>query len=80
MLCVKLEISQGYTTTHGQPTIKIRKTNLSLQSTTGHARTKVLRVKLHGLFCLELSPVRGPTSAPRVANEWTRGASGKPKY
>jgi hypothetical protein len=37
-------------------------------------------VRRHGVCCLELSPVRAPTSAPRVADGWTRGAAGKSKY
>jgi hypothetical protein len=42
--------------------------------------TKVLRVGRHCVCFLELSPVRGPTSAPRVPDRGTRGAAGKSKY
>ena len=50
---------------------------------TGHyrpCRYKVLRVGRPCVCFLELSPVRGPTSAPRVADGWTRAAAGTSKY
>jgi hypothetical protein len=57
-----------------------RKASLSLPATTGCARTEVLTVGRPCVCFLELSPVRGATSAPRVADGWTRGAAGKSKY
>jgi len=46
--------------------------------TTGHYRLcqyKVLRAERHCVCFLELSPVRDPTSAPRVVDGRTRGAA-----
>jgi hypothetical protein len=62
----------------GQHHFDFQKTSLPLQAVTG--QYKILRVGRPCLCFLELSPARGPTSAPRVADGWTRGAAGKSNY